>query len=297
MAAYASKVTLFDPPPEGFDPLKAPDGALLRHGFPPRPQVPALLEMWQRHFARPLNYVVPVFEKISPGHFHHGQTAGEIRNADSTNNWSGVILKNPGTSGPLTWVMGRWNVPNPYPATKLPDFENYMSAAWVGLDGNGTPGLVQAGTEQTVRWHNGSLVRDVYAWWEWYPDAQFGISNLPISPGDTVQCTICVTSNHDATIRMHNISTGDFVSFNVSSKTDFIGSTAEWIVERPTLPFKPAKLAKYGAIYFDLAYAYTERGGAFDAGAGTKITMVDQGGYPISVPTLETSNVIRVERS
>lgn len=290
-----SKITTFEAPSKGFDPLTAPDKVLLHHGFPPRPTVPMFRKLWETHFARKLNYVVPTFKAFDSGHDRRNQRIAEISNSDTSNNWSGVILNNPGTSGPLVWVMGRWNVPNPYPSTKLPDSENYLSAAWVGLDGNGTPGLLQAGTDHSAFWQKGKIVRDVYAWWQWYPDAQHTIDNLPISPGDTIHCVICANSTHDATIRMQNISTGDYVSFNVSSKTDFLGKTAEWIVERPAILLKPAKLAKYGAVYFDSAYAYTERGEAFNAGAGGTLTMTDEAGHPISIPTLETLNVIKVE--
>jgi hypothetical protein len=50
-------VTIFDPPPAGFDPLTADPEALWRNEFPDRPSNPAALRRCQALLGKPLRFV------------------------------------------------------------------------------------------------------------------------------------------------------------------------------------------------------------------------------------------------
>src|SRR2546429_5930298 len=128
----------------------------------------------------------------------------------------------------------------PLPADPKGGKSSFHASAWIGIDGWGSPDVLQAGTESSLV--NGS--KKVYAWWEWYPDFEIAISNFPVSAGDTIYCLICATSATQASIYLTNDSTDQSTSFNITapSGTSLVGNCAEWIVETPNVGGNPTTL-------------------------------------------------------
>src|SRR5262249_15609545 len=112
--------------------------------------------------------------------------------------WCGYAISSPGVQ--YQYVMGDWNVPavTPQPGSFFsPWYLNY-SSVWVGLDGFGTPDVVQAGTEQDTRTIAGTTATNYYAWTENYPAGTLG-AQINVNPGDIVYVYVWV-GTADSTI-------------------------------------------------------------------------------------------------
>jgi hypothetical protein len=294
-------VRLFSAPPDGFDALRADDRALIAFGYPPRPDQhkdPKLYAQWRRRVSRRSTRVEPVFVR-NPGIVHgpmRGPSAGPeplraaaARSANATStNWSGsAVFATAGDS--IGWIEGEWTVPDP--SDPHGGQSSYYSSAWVGIDGWGSPDVLQAGTASSLV--NGS--KHVYAWWEWFPDFEVAISNFPVSAGDTMYCLICATSPTAATIYLTNDSTDQHTSFSITapSGTSLQGNVGEWIVETPSVGGQPTTLPDYGVVYFDDGFAH-QKAGLLDAFTGTPITLVNASNAGLSTPTLEKSELVKV---
>ena len=114
---------------------------------------------------------------------------------------------------------------------------------WVGLDGNTTNDLVQAGTEQdAVRIFPYGTATNYYFWTEVYP-LQPMEEVGPVSPGDVVDVTVYVgdaagnvnPSGGYAWFNFLDALAGHGGNFSTKLPTTFgfKGNSAEWIVERP----------------------------------------------------------------
>jgi hypothetical protein len=76
-----------------------------------------------------------------------------------------------------------------------------------------------------------------------------------------------------------------------------VGNSAEWIVERPTVNGSIARLTDYKVVYFDEGIAGLT-GSPFtiiDLGSGTPVTMTGNNNASLSIPTLETSQLMKVD--
>src|SRR5208282_5979057 len=111
----------------------------------------------------------------------------------------------------------------------------YYSSSWIGIDGDGSSDVLQAGVEQDETCANGQSNTSYYAWWEWFPASSIRIDNFPLRPGDAISCLICVNSQTSAQFFFTNQSQNVHTSFNVtaSGTTSLAGNCAEWVVERP----------------------------------------------------------------
>ena len=299
LSAQELGVGFFEPPPPGFDPISAASRELLTYGYPARPDAathPAQRAQWERRVARSYTRIEPEFVR------NVGKVHGPVRrqattassptstsgNAISTN-WSGsVVFASAGTT--CSWIAGEWTVPDP--CDPLGGESSYYSAAWVGLDGDGSNDVLQAGTESSLI--DGS--RSIYAWWEWYPDHEIAVSNLPVAAGDLIFCLICADSTTTASIYLTNDTTGQQVAFNVTAPDGarLEGNCAEWIVEAPSVGGNATTLPDYGVVYFDDALAGERNGGSLDAFTGSAITLVSAADKPLSVPTMEKSRLIKL---
>jgi hypothetical protein len=285
-------VRLFKAPPDGFDPHQADDRELLLYGFPARPDAkthPELAEQWARRVAGRGRRIEPQFVR-NVGKVHGPRRRGQGHDNATSTNWSGsVVFNTAGTT--IGWVEGEWTVPDP--DDPHGGKSSYYSSAWVGIDGDGSPDVLQAGTESSLI--NGT--KSVYAWWEWYPNYEIAISNFPVSPGDTMYCLICANSNNtSATIYLTNDNTDQHTSFNITapSGTTLHGNCAEWIVETPSVGGSPTTLPDYGTCYFDTAVAGERNGTLLDGFTGTPITLVNSASTPLSVPTLEKAQLVKL---
>ena len=163
--------------------------------------------------------------------------------ATATTNWSGYGLdaKN------VTAIHAVWIVPTAAasPAT------GYAST-WVGIGGQTTDDLIQAGTEQDIE----DGVPTYYAWVETLPDDTLGVSprRLPVRPGDLFAVTITNSGGDNWSIMLENRTTNQHLSLAVTYPS--CKCSAEWIEEVPDLAdVSNAPLANFGTVTFTEATA------------------------------------------
>ncbi len=302
------RIRTYEPPPADFNPLKAPARLLLHHGFPARPDAktaPEWRERWDRAMSRPRTWITPVFREVK-GKTHGPalksgdrprariSASSKLANATSSN-WSGSVAFPP-ANRTFRWIEGQWTVPNPHaPATG-----SYYASEWVGIDGWGSSDVLQAGTETEIIDIGIFSATQVYAWWEWYPAGEVAISNLQVSPGDVMVCVICVNSTTSATVYFSNESSSVNTSFTITapSGTTLAGNSAEWIVERPSVNGSITNLTDYTVVYFDDGVAGWSGGNNFGIvtlGSGTAVTMTGNNNASLSVPTLETGQLMKLD--
>lgn len=290
----------FDAAPKGFNPLTASKTTLLRHGIVPKPDAkkdPELFKAWHAVYSKELHHIVPEFREVDRKQNgpHRGKKTITDGTATSTN-WSGVYAPPP-AGDTFKWITGNWIVPDPVQPPGQPTGSWYYSSAWVGIDGWGSNDVLQAGTSQDVLVQGTTVSRRVYAWWEWYPNYEMQISNFPVATGDYMTCLICSTGTTTATIYLTNNTTGTHTSFQITAPagTTLKGNSAEWILEAPSVGGSITKLAAYGATFFDIAYAYTQKNVQVNAGSGNTINMVDGANKVISQATIVAAQALKVQ--
>ncbi|HAM02296.1 MAG TPA: hypothetical protein DCQ30_08755 [Acidimicrobiaceae bacterium] len=185
---------------------------------------------------------------ISSG--HHGGGGGGGGGAApicwGSSNWSGYAVSTtspstlpcvPASGVNYTSVSGSWTVP------RVTGSGTAYSAVWAGIDGFTNSSLIQSGTEQDVI--NG--VPHYNAWWEILPAPETPISSITVSPGDSITVTITRGSGGKWTITL----TDGTQSFTTQQSYSGPGTSAEWVVEAPTVGGRVATLANYGSTAFD----------------------------------------------
>lgn len=303
------RIRTYEPAPPNFDPLTASQRELRRYGYPVRPdpkRQPDLLKRFQRFLSRKTTYITPDFRRTERRHKPPGKSKaagtairkGTIAGPAQTFNWSGSVVFPP-SGGSFGCIMGEWTVPNPYAV-----YQDgwYFASEWVGIDGftqQSRGDVLQAGTGTDAFWVAGW--KDIYAWWEWYPDNEVRIINFPVSSGDIMVCLITVEYPWRASVYLKNESNSVGTSFTITapSGTSLVGDCAEWIVERPDLNGNITWLADFDAIYFDNGVAGYNVGSARTyvlSGSGTFVTMIstDGTGRALSVPIRETDELMKV---
>jgi Peptidase A4 family len=287
------KITTFAPPPAGFDPLTASAAKLAHHGFPARPKNPELRARYDAVFTRmrgKLQYIVPTF-RIDPNKTTHPRQAIKTAGTETSDNWSGgIVYAAAGES--FSWVQGDWVVPNVYPPT---DGEWYYCLNWVGLDGDGSSDVCQAGMVCAAYKSGTSISRMIYPWHEWYPQSWIEITNLAISAGDMVSVVICTSGpgSTSATVYFGNVTSGVYTSYTITapSGTQLSGNCAEWIVETPYVGGVLTSMPDYGQVFFSSCQAGLKAGGLVNGGTGNNSNLV-QSGNTLSTGTLITPTVI-----
>jgi hypothetical protein len=159
--------------------------------------------------------------------------------ADS-DNWSGYVVQ--GRTGTATSVSATWIVPS-----VLCSSQNTYSAIWVGIDGTTDKTVEQVGTEQDCE--DG---RSFYgAWVELYPRPSRDVTNLNVSPGDTV--SVSVGYDGQFTLMIVDETTGQ--QYQVTRAVPGAKrQSAEWIVEAPYSKGILA-LANFGIVHITQAEA------------------------------------------
>ena len=297
------KILGLGPLPEGFDPMTASARQLAAYRLPLRPDAkkePHLRALWDRAISRTRLWITPEFEHREhitrgPARGAGGKALGArsakagVSNATS-NNWSGAAVFSP-AGKPYGFVGGQWTVPSPNSQAD----GAYYASEWVGIDGWNSSDVLQAGTETQITKVFFITIKQVYAWWEWFPAGEVRINNLPVSAGDVMYCLICADTASHATVYFTNQSQGVGTRFEITppSGTRLTGNVAEWIVERPTVGGSVANLTDYAACYFDECIAGGS--GRVDNLSGAMlITMTGTGGAALSEPTKENDNVVKV---
>ena len=225
------------------------DEDIIAQGYPLRPSAaesPEAYAKWLNRVSRPMTLISPHSVRRSDiSHLPRTSIAGP----NTSENWSGFVAQS--SPGSYRMVEGGWNVPSVtgevgtlkggFPVV-IPGPPTY-SALWVGLDGNTTNDLVQAGTEQDARFLLlYGTATNYYAWTEVYPLESI-TEFFSVSPGDGIDVTVYVGDSkgnvnpaggyawfnvYDAMAGM-----GGNISKKLGSGFGFTGNSAEWIMERP----------------------------------------------------------------
>ena len=293
---HGVEVITFGAPAAGFDLTAASEDELKRMGLPFGITDPVQQERYDRikgKIKERFHYVEPTFE-VKPDKFHGPRKsvegiAGASSGAETSGNWSGGVLH--ATAGQnFKWVTADWVVPNVGAPTQG---KWYYSSNWIGLDGDGSPDVCQAGVECEVFQSGSNVTRNIYPWFEWYPLPETKITNLAISPGDMVTMTVCTPTgagSTTATVLFANHTSGasTTVNFAAPAGTKLVGNCAEWIVEAPTVGGTQSTIPDYGEVFFNSCTASltTPSGSSVNGGTGNTISLVS------GTTTLATGRII-----
>ena len=222
------------------------DAQLDKLGYPARPDVlvsPDKYTKWLGHVAQPMT--------LLPTHL---VSRSDVRSAPknyTANNWSG-LEGHTTTKHYYSAVTGDWDVPPIIIASAdgNPDY----SSLWVGLDGDGTKDLVQAGTEQDGQDFLGFLFTDYYAWSEILPNEPTAQEVFSVDPGDDMSVEVWIGTGSGSpnpngkygSFRIIDYTQNNESKFYVPlNGTTYNGMDAEWILERPTVNNSLPELADY----------------------------------------------------
>jgi hypothetical protein len=202
-------------------------------------------------------------------------------------NWSGYVA-NLSSSAPnsVMAVSGSWVVPT----VTGPRHGSFYSAAWVGIDGNSDSTVEQTGTEADVI--NG--VPRYYAWWEMYssglqqPEQVISSSIMTIHPGDAITASVRYAGSGNFVLTINDTTRNE--SFTTTQNTTTTQSptaqrsSAEWIVEAPTVAGRQASLANFQTVTFSNASA------TMDPGAGPHTGSISDPAWQVEVYDMVSQN-------
>jgi hypothetical protein len=191
-------------------------------------------------------------------------------------NWSGYAA----AGGGYTAVSATWTVPQPDASGSAA-----ASATWVGIGGETSRDLIQAGTEETV----GSSGRVRYdAWIETLPQASHPIS-LPVHPGDSVTVSLAEQQPGSWLITFQNNTTGQDYQQTLTYNSSH--SSAEWVEEAPSSGRRVLPITSFGAVTFTNASAVKDGKTVNLAQAGAQpITLIGTGGQALAAPSKLTTD-------
>ncbi|HEY3749908.1 MAG TPA: G1 family glutamic endopeptidase [Pseudonocardiaceae bacterium] len=305
--ASGMRVTTYHPAKK-LDLASASNEDLADVGLPARPDDEHQLARYDRvlHQLRDKFNYIPATLRQNPEIQHRPRQtkAGPTANTatagtETSTNWSGGVVAAPAGKS-FSWVQGDWVIPDVDAPT---DNQWYYAASWIGIDGDGSGDVCQAGIQSAVFRSGGSVTRVIYPWWEWFPEPEIQITNLPVNPGDMITALLC-TSGAGATsasVFLTNRTTGDStsVSFSAPTGTSLVGNCAEWIVEAPTVNGQQSAMADYGQVFFSVCEAFlgtiAAGGTTVDGGTGDNINMNDSAGHEVSSGGLVTGTVVQCE--
>jgi len=313
-AGELTHVTPISPLPFGYDATVTHPSVNLRHAIPPEPDSrihPRTHEMWRGAVSTERKT-----GKLTPTNILHKPPVQYSTASSSTANWSGTVLSGIQTTPQGQAITATFQVPSANRAPGDCDGKWTNMAAWPGLDGfygtgssplAGYSNLLQAGIEVDAFCGGGFDQRIYSAWLEWYPAYAVGVSQPAINPGDVIFVEVWTTSPTQGYVTIFNRSTNVSATYGVAAPTGISlkGTSAEWIVERPTIGGQMARLTNYGALSFlggvtwDFASPSptTYSMGADPGAPGTlsNVTMLDDHNSPISSATIENSGNLLFE--
>lgn len=192
-------------------------------------------------------------------------------------NWSGYAAN----GGKFTEVDGTWTVPQPSTGGSLG-----ADAAWIGIGGENSHDLIQAGTEETVL-SSGRVRYD--AWIEMLPQYSHPVP-LAVHAGDSVSVSIKQQDPGTWQISFKNNTSGATYDRTVQYQSSL--SSAEWIEEAPSggrggvMP-----IDNFGSIAFSSTSAVKDgqKVNLSQAGA-SPITMINANGQPLVTPSAVTAD-------
>lgn len=300
--------TTIEAPPAGFDPISASDQDLQYHGFPPRPNQTTEAKAyatWVKAMKASKTRIAPKLEQTTIFHGPSNITKnakpsaeqslsapnGQVSNVSYSSNWSGYVDFSGATSYGSTsfyYLVNNMVVPRAQQAFGACTGSWDWGSEWNGIDGWGSPDVLQAGVEFDAYCALGGLSRSTYysAWYEWYPYGEVRIGGFPVAAGDDIFVEVWHTSSTQGYAYLVNYSNNQSVEVGFTAYPGYPlrGNSAEWVIERPTVGGSLATLTNYTRIPFWDAYAYTEAYTFYDIANGYAIDMTDSTGAVISYP-------------
>ena len=260
------------------------DEEVIAQGYPPRPdsiESPDAYAAWLEHVSRPMTILPPHW--VSRTDISHS-TLGVTEGTSANNIWSGFVAT--GLKDSYGSIDGSWRVPF---VSADPSGQPCYSSVWVGLDGYGLSDLVQAGTEQDAQYiYPFGTATNYYLWTEVLPNQPTAVEIFGVNSSDLMYVNLWVG---DSTGKINP--SGGYAWFSINDSTagqgfhsstplgkgfGFKGSTAEWIVERPTISGSLPDFANYGAFGMVNAYVFPPGGKAiaYSKVANVQVTMREQ---------------------
>jgi hypothetical protein len=292
-------------PPATFNPLSASDAELLQFGFPHRPDAavdPAGYQLWAKAMSALKKRIIPELRVKTIQHRPNMPAQAEqpafaaANTVAQSSNWSGYVDTNTLTKfnakSSFSTITAEYVVPNVSNASCDNGWD--YASEWVGIDGWSNGDVLQAGSDSDAYCSGPLTGVSYYAWFEWFPNYETQITNLPVESGDDMYVEVQATSATTGMVFIENLNLGIGGSINMTapSGTKLIGSSAEWIVERPGVNGSLATLPNYTADYFSAASALNFANKLFAPGA-TEIDMVGGAGTVISQPVLLGKNAFQ----
>ncbi|KAL2016344.1 hypothetical protein VTK56DRAFT_3856 [Thermocarpiscus australiensis] len=167
-------------------------------------------------------------------------------------NWCGSVNYTP-SSNQIKLVHGYFQHPACSIRAGMTTYPQ-AAAAWVGIDGDPwTSALLQSGTVCKI--DNSTGITKNEAWWQWFPDAAFTISSMPVAADDWFEVIIDATSTTAGTITITNLTQGISYTITISNGPTLARTSADWIVERPYYGDTLAGFPSFTDVWFEEAYA------------------------------------------
>ena len=198
-----------------------------------------------------------------------GDRSGVVR----SRNWSGYAVRS--KSHAITSVTGTFVVPA---VTNSPIG---IANTWAGIGGfsKGSHDLIQAGTVQESEFFG----RHYYAWYELLPNGVVhlhrcsGDSKCRVNKGDRIAVSVRQLASHRWRIALN-----DRGHWSWSKKVSYHSSrsSAEWILEAPSIGFGQPPLANVGTVHFGPTARYATGSGTRPLGRGhpVRILLTGQAG-------------------
>ena len=252
--------------------------------YPPRPDAataPKQYDNWLKLVHSGATVINP--HRVSDASRVHGPVVSNY--SGSSSNWSGYVITTPGSASQYGEIFGAWRVPQVYSPGGF--WSSTYSSFWVGIDGWGTPDVVQAGTDENAYNYFWVAFHSYGAWTEWYPYSSVSISNFSVNPGDNIYCWVWVSNSSGAWApgnvgwfyvwnTTQNIVSG-YLSTVAPAGTVFNGHQAEWVMERPQVNGSITQLANYSwaQLYDAWAYDYSNHAHYYQGDSSWNLSMTN----------------------
>jgi len=176
----------------------------------------------------------PTIMLVHPGQAHATPSSGTT--TATSYNWSGYADV-AATTPAFTRVSGHWTTP-----AVTCSSEDTITSEWVGLDGFNSPTVEQDGT---LDWcFEGTAT--YFTWYEMYPAGTVEVGTS-LQPGDSITASVSRSGTTFAlALTDFTHPSSSFVRF-ASCAVNCLGTSVEWIAERPAFSIGIAPLADYGS--------------------------------------------------